>query len=340
VTVRLLLVHAHPDDETLNHGATIAAALAHGHDVDVVTCTRGEEGEVIGDAHAHRTSDREDTLGAHREVELAAALEALGTPVPGTPVGSRRGRLTHHWLDHLPADARLTVPARAWPTYRDSGMVVLPGGRAAVPPDVRDDAFAVADLDEAASRLAGLVLRRRPHLVLTYGPHGGYGHPDHVMAHRVTVRAVEVAGRPRGSVPGASTGRGAAEPCAQWQVPWLYAVAGDADELRVWLRERRDPAAWDPDGPLPHMFVAPDLIDATVEADPWLPAKVAALRALPTQVTVLDDTPGRAALALSNEVPQPLTGREHHQLIRPPSPGSGGERPAVAPHDPLAALLR
>ena len=77
MTLRLLLVHAHPDDETLTHGATVAAALAHGHDVHLVTCTRGEEGEVIGEAEQHRTSDRDDTLDELREAELAAALEAL-----------------------------------------------------------------------------------------------------------------------------------------------------------------------------------------------------------------------------------------------------------------------
>jgi N-acetyl-1-D-myo-inositol-2-amino-2-deoxy-alpha-D-glucopyranoside deacetylase len=334
VTIRLLLVHAHPDDETLNHGATIAAALAMGHDVDVVTCTRGEEGEVIGDEHAHRTSDRDDTLGAHREVELAAALTALATPVPGAAPTAQAppGRLRHHWLDALPAGTGATE-ARSWATYRDSGMVVLPGGRAAVPPDVRPDAFAVADLDEAAGRLAGLLRRARPHVVLTYGPHGGYGHPDHVTAHRVTVRALDLAATGHGD--------GGEDP---WVVPHAWVVAGDADELRAWLRERADPAAWDPDGPLPHMFVPHDQIAVTVEADAWLPAKVAALRALPTQVTVLDDRPGRAALALSNDVPQPLTGREHHRPLRPapgPEDVHASDRPAAAgPEDPLAVLLR
>jgi hypothetical protein len=92
------------------------------------------------------------------------------------------------------------------------------------------------------------------------------------------------------------------------------------------------------------MFVPHDQIAVTVEADAWLPAKVAALRALPTQVTVLDDRPGRAALALSNDVPQPLTGREHHRPLRPapgPEDVHGGDRPAAAgPEDPLAVLLR
>jgi N-acetyl-1-D-myo-inositol-2-amino-2-deoxy-alpha-D-glucopyranoside deacetylase len=185
VTLRLLLVHAHPDDETLTHGATIAAAVAHGHTVDLVTCTRGEEGEVIGEGEQHRTSSRDDTLGRLREAELAAALDALAAGSPG--------RVRHRYLDALPAAPGTD---RAWPRYRDSGMVVLPGGRAGVPPDVRPECFAVAGLDEAAARLAGLVVGRRPHVLLTYGPHGGYGHPDHVMAHRVALRAPR-ARRPR-----------------------------------------------------------------------------------------------------------------------------------------------
>lgn len=306
MTLRLLLVHAHPDDETLTHGATVAAALAHGHEVDLVTCTRGEEGEVIGEAEQHRRSGRDDTINELREAELAAALDALS----GT-----EEKIRHTYLDQLSA---APGPHRPWPRYRDSGMVVLPGGRAGVPPDVRPDCFAVAALDEAAGRLAGLVLARRPHVMLSYGPHGGYGHPDHVMAHRVALRALELAD-------------------GRWSVPWAYGAAGDADQLRSWLRQRGDPAAWDPDGPLPQMFVPPERIDATVRAEAWLPAKAAALRALPSQVTVLDDGPAPARLALSNDVPQPLSGVEAGVLLREVGPVAA--LPVLAADDPLRALL-
>ncbi|WP_380166093.1 PIG-L family deacetylase [Jannaschia sp. R86511] len=310
MTLRLLLVHAHPDDETLNHGATVAAALAAGHEVDLVTCTRGEEGEVIGAEHAHRVSSRDDSLAPVREAELAAALAVLASASPdGAPVA-------HHWLDALPPGPG--QPPRPWARYRDSGMVVRPGGRAAVPPDVRPDAFAVADLDEAAARLAGLLTARRPHVVLTYGPHGGYGHPDHVMAHRVTLRALALAEE-------------------TWCVPWVHGAAGDADVLRAWLRERDDPAAWPPDGPLPQMFVPAAQLDATVRAEPWLAVKAAALAALPTQVTVRSVEPGQAAFTLSNDVPQPLTGAEGAQLLRPVP--AAAEAPPVPADDPLAALL-
>lgn len=323
MALRLLLVHAHPDDESLNHGTTVAAAVAMGHDVDVVTCTRGEEGEVIGTRHAHRVSSRDDTLGEHREVELAAALAALATPVPETPRGDNGpGRLGHHWLDTLPSGQGLAdTPAR----YRDTGMVVRPGGRAALPRTVHQDAFAVADLHTAASRLAGLIRRTRPHVVATYGPDGGYGHPDHVMTHRVTVRALTLADE-------------------HWRTPWVYGVVADVTALRTWLRDRGDPAAWDPDGPLPQVYVPPEQIDATVRAEPWLPAKVAALTALPSQVTVLDSRPGHAAFALSDGVAQPLLGREQHRLLRGvpdrARPVMAGELRAARPDDPVQALIR
>ena len=314
VTLRLLLVHAHPDDETLTHGATVAAALAHAHEVDLVTCTRGEEGEVIGAAEAHRTSDRDDSLAELREAELAAALDALA--------GTGPARVRHTYLDQLPP-APGTV--RSWPRYRDSGMVVLPGGRASVPPDVRPECFAEADVDEAAGRLAGLLRRRRPHVLLTYGPHGGYGHPDHVMAHRVAVRALALA----------------AQGDDGWRLPWVYGAAGDADVLRAWLRERGpDAGAWDPDGPLPQMFGPAREIDATVRAEAWLDAKAAALRALPSQVRVLEDRPGSAAFALSNDVPLPLSGVEAAVLLRTVTGADGWSGPPVlAPEDPLGALL-
>ncbi|MGJ7442342.1 PIG-L family deacetylase [Aquipuribacter sp. MA13-6] len=319
MTLRLLLVHAHPDDETLNHGATVAAALAAGHEVDLVTCTRGEEGEVIGAEHAHRVSHGDDTLADAREAELAAALRVLGT---ASPDGAA---VAHHWLDGLPSAPG--SPARPGDRYRDSGMVVLPGGRAGVPPDVRPEGFAVADLDEAASRLAGLVVRRRPHVLLTYGAHGGYGHPDHVMAHRVALRALALAD-------------------ASWRVPWAYGAAGDVTALRRWLRRRVDPAAWDPDGPLPQMFVAPTSIDATVDASRWLEVKAEALRALPTQVRVLPPDPAQEpAFVLSNEVPQPLSGVEPGRLLRA-VPGDADlpdgpvdDLPDGPVDDPVRALL-
>ena len=71
---RLLLVHAHPDDETIGNGATMAKYAAEGVHVTLVTCTLGEEGEILLDDHAHRAADRDDSLGEHRAIELADAM--------------------------------------------------------------------------------------------------------------------------------------------------------------------------------------------------------------------------------------------------------------------------
>ena len=76
--LRLLLVHAHPDDETINNGATMAMYKSLGAEVTLVTCTRGEEGEVLVEDLAHHAAHINDTLGHHRETELADAMSALG----------------------------------------------------------------------------------------------------------------------------------------------------------------------------------------------------------------------------------------------------------------------
>ena len=75
---RLLLVHAHPDDETIGNGATMAKYAAAGVHVTLVTCTLGEEGEILLDDHAHHAADQNDTLGEHRAIELANAMIELG----------------------------------------------------------------------------------------------------------------------------------------------------------------------------------------------------------------------------------------------------------------------
>lgn len=290
-TPRLLLVHAHPDDETLDNGATMAAVSAGGGHVTLVTCTRGEEGEVIGAEHADLVSSARDALGPHRLGELAAATAALG--VSGSRLLGGEGR------------------------YRDTGMVVLPGGRAAVPAGVRPDCLAVAHLDEAATALAEVVREVRPHVLITYEPGGGYGHPDHVMAHRVALRAVDLAAE--------------RQPAAgeRWAVPKVYATVRSEPAMRAWLRAQPAGAGtWDPDGPLPSVFVAEEDITAVVDATPQHPAKAAALRAHATQVTVLDDRVGSAVLALSDGVPQPWTAVERYRLLRgvPAGPRDGNGR--------------
>src|SRR5512142_745933 len=150
---RLLLVHAHPDDETIGTGATMARYAAEHALVALVTCALGE---VVVPELAHLRADREDRLGQHRAGELAAACEALGV-----------------------ADHRFLGGPGRW---RDSGMMGTPAN---------DDPRCLwrADLDEATRELVRIVREVRPQVVVTYDENGGYGHPDHIQAHQLAVRA-------------------------------------------------------------------------------------------------------------------------------------------------------
>ncbi|SDG90810.1 N-acetyl-1-D-myo-inositol-2-amino-2-deoxy-alpha-D-glucopyranoside deacetylase [Sinosporangium album] len=160
---RLLLVHAHPDDESIGTGATMAHYAAQGAHVTLVTCTLGEEGEVIPEDLRHLAADRDDTLGDHRIDELAKACEALG--------------VTDHRF--------LGGPGR----WRDSGMM-------GVAANEHPRAFWQADLDEAAGELVKVIREVRPQVLVTYDENGFYGHPDHIQAYRVSWRAFELAADP------------------------------------------------------------------------------------------------------------------------------------------------
>ena len=153
---RLLLVHAHPDDEVIGSGATMAKYAADGAHVTLVTCTLGEEGEILVPGLAHLAADQEDKLGQHRISELADAMKALD--------------VTDHRF--------LGGPGR----WRDSGMMGTPANE-------RPECFWRADLDEAVGDLVAVVREVRPQVVITYNENGGYGHPDHIQAHRVAVAA-------------------------------------------------------------------------------------------------------------------------------------------------------
>ncbi|HEX5542340.1 MAG TPA: N-acetyl-1-D-myo-inositol-2-amino-2-deoxy-alpha-D-glucopyranoside deacetylase [Micromonospora sp.] len=157
---RLLLVHAHPDDETIGTGATMAHYAAAGAHVTLVTCTLGEEGEIHVPELAQLCADAADQLGGYRIGELAAACAALGV-----------------------TDHRFLGGAGR---YRDSGMM----GTAA---NDHPRAFWRADLEEAAGHLVEILREVRPQVLVTYDPNGFYGHPDHIQAHRVAMRAAELA---------------------------------------------------------------------------------------------------------------------------------------------------
>jgi N-acetyl-1-D-myo-inositol-2-amino-2-deoxy-alpha-D-glucopyranoside deacetylase len=158
----LLFVHAHPDDETLTTGLALAHSVRAGHVVHVLTCTLGEEGEVIPPELAHLDAAHDDALGPWRRDELRQAMAVLG-------VG-------HAVLGELPDRGVLS-------RYRDSGM-------AGAPSAANPAAFVNADLAEAAGLVADAIRRLCPTAMVTYDEQGGYGHPDHIQTHRVTCAAV------------------------------------------------------------------------------------------------------------------------------------------------------
>lgn len=274
-TPRLLFVHAHPDDETLTTGATIAHYAARGADVRVLTCTLGEEGEVIGSQWAQLAVDGADQLGGYRIGELTSALRELGVDRPRYLGGAG------HW--------------------RDSGMEGSPARHR--------QRFADADMDEAVGALVAVLRDFRPHVVVTYDPNGGYGHPDHVQAHRVTTAAVA-----------ASAGDG--HPGEPWQVPKFYWTVMDGESMAEALESINEvelPDSWVriPASALP--FDLGHRIDAVIDAQDSLPAKVAAMRAHQTQVTV---EPSGRVFALSNNIALPISAVEHYLLVD----GAAGER--------------
>ena len=176
---RVLFVHAHPDDETLATGGTIATLIDSGAEVVLLTLTRGERGEVIAPGLAHLADDPE-ALGTHREGELAAAAQALGIR-------------DHRFLGA--AGARLA--GREPRQYRDSGMVWIGGGSVAgVPDDVDPESLYAADYGELVTDVATVVADVRPTAIVSYDVDGGYGHPDHVLAHDAASHAAEVLGVP------------------------------------------------------------------------------------------------------------------------------------------------
>ncbi|HEV7963892.1 MAG TPA: N-acetyl-1-D-myo-inositol-2-amino-2-deoxy-alpha-D-glucopyranoside deacetylase [Actinoplanes sp.] len=157
---RLLLVHAHPDDEVTGTGATMAHYARTGTHVTLVTCTLGEEGEIHVPELAQLEAAQADQLGGYRLVELQRACAALGV-----------------------TDQRFLGGAGR---YRDSGMMGLETNN-------HPRAFWQADLDEAAADLVKIIQEVRPQVMITYDENGFYGHPDHIQAHRVAMRAAELA---------------------------------------------------------------------------------------------------------------------------------------------------
>jgi len=295
----MLLVHAHPDDETINNGATMARYVDEGAHVTLVTCTLGEEGEVLVPELAHLASDRTDQLGRHRVGELAAAMKELG--------------VTDHRF--LGGQGR----------YRDTGMVWDDEGRAAAPPDPRPGTFWRTDLLTPADDLVAVIREIRPQVLVTYDEWGGYGHPDHVQAHRVSTYAAQLA-----AVPSYRPDLGEA-----WEIAKVYWNAMSESGLRGGLRKLREAGdttsfeGMDPDGELGR-WVTPDrFIDCVVDGGEFIERKQAAMRAHATQITV--DGP---FFALSNNAGNWIWATEAYRLAKGvKAPGDDGLE-----HDLFAGL--
>jgi N-acetyl-1-D-myo-inositol-2-amino-2-deoxy-alpha-D-glucopyranoside deacetylase len=273
-------VHAHPDDETLTTGGTMSHyAAAPDTSVTLVTCTLGEEGEVIPPELALLAPGAADQLGGYRIGELAAACAALGV-----------------------TDHRFLGGTGRW---RDSGMVLAGHGvRAATPARLHPRALAAPEaFADQVDALTAILEELAPQVVLTYAADGGYGHPDHVRAHEITVAAVR-------RVP---------------EVVRLYATVIGRDRLQAGLASLRGA-----DG-LPFRMPEPDElptvpdadVDVCVDVSGQREARLGALRAHATQVALWSASGRTTAFAMSNGVAQPLLDVEEFVLLAGEPTGSG-----------------
>jgi N-acetyl-1-D-myo-inositol-2-amino-2-deoxy-alpha-D-glucopyranoside deacetylase len=263
--MRLLLVHAHPDDETINNGATMAKYVAQGAHVTLVVCTRGEEGEVLVPSLAHLASSHTDALGDYREEELALAMKALGV------------------TDFRFLGASSKNPKK----YRDSGMMGTEQNN-------RPDVFWQADVEEAADFLVDVIEEIRPQVLITYDEFGGYGHPDHIQAHRVAMRAVEKA--------------------KAWEVEKVYWNAIPKSVIARGIEEMKktgsDFFGAESVDDLP--FAKDDsLVTTVVDATDFVDQKMNAMKAHETQISL--DGP---FFALSNNLGLQVWGQEFYTLVK------------------------
>jgi N-acetyl-1-D-myo-inositol-2-amino-2-deoxy-alpha-D-glucopyranoside deacetylase len=175
---RVLFVHAHPDDESITTGGTIATLLRDGAAVTVLTCTRGERGEVIP-AELQYLLDSPEALAAHREGELAEAMRALGV-TDHRYLGAANAR----WVDLEPR------------RYLDSGMRWGASGTAEALDTTDELSLSAAPVSAVTADVAAVISDTAATAVVSYDGRGGYGHPDHVRAHDAARRAAEVMGVP------------------------------------------------------------------------------------------------------------------------------------------------
>lgn len=258
---RILLVHAHPDDETINNGATMALYADRGAQVTLITCTRGEEGEVLVPGLIHLASSDQDLLGKHRETELALAMKELGVS-------------DHRFLGEPSIK------------FRDSGMM-------GTEPNDRPDVFWQANLDFAANLLVSVIDEVRPHVLITYDEIGGYGHPDHIKAHLVAMRAAEL---------------------SNWDIPKIYWNTMPKSVLAEGITKMKEMGSdffgADSVDDLP--FAKDDeLVTTLISGTDYVDQKMAAMKAHETQISL--DGP---FFALSNNLGLQIWGDEYYTLVK------------------------
>jgi N-acetyl-1-D-myo-inositol-2-amino-2-deoxy-alpha-D-glucopyranoside deacetylase len=302
---RLLFVHAHPDDETLATGLTMASYVSRGHEVHLLTCTLGEEGEVIPPGLAHLGADRDDLLGPWRREELRAAMSVLG--------------VAHSVLGE---DPRRAVA----PRYRDSGMA---GTSSAEHPD----AFVRADLGEAAAMVAAHIRALRPDVVVTYDEQGGYSHPDHIQTHRVTMSALS-------ALTAEAEAGGWVAPVAFCILTPLSWASQDRRWLRENVSEHSNCVVPQQDEPYPPSVVADERVTHVVQEPALVETQSRALAKHATQVIVHD-----GYYELSNHIASRLGGREGFARFDPVAgrllPTTSRESPynSHSPYSPFKGLL-
>ena len=258
---RILLVHAHPDDETINNGATMALYAALGAQVTLVTCTRGEEGEVLTPELTHLASSQTDALGEHREIELANAMKALGV-----------------------TDFRFLAEGEG--KYRDSGMM-------GTEPNNRPDVFWQADFEEASDYLVKVIEEVKPHILITYDEIGGYGHPDHIQAHRIAMRASEK---------------------SKWQIQKIYWNTMPKSVLAESMAKMKELGSdfFGADNVDDLPFAKEDsFVTSLIDGNSFVDAKMAAMKAHHTQIAL--DGP---FFALSNNLGLQVWGHEYYTLVK------------------------
>ncbi|GAA4576855.1 PIG-L family deacetylase [Planotetraspora kaengkrachanensis] len=221
----VMAVHAHPDDEVISTGGILARYAHEGIRTVLVTCTNGEQGDGPGGVKPGEEGHDPRAVAEHRLGELRESAAHLG-------------------IAHVELLG-----------YRDSGMEGWEANK-------HPDAFANTPVEVAAAKLGRLMERYRPQVVVTYDENGGYGHPDHIQAHRIAVAATESTGIP----------------------DKLYFGAAPRARMRELFEHMRALGADWAEGEMPDDFGTPDeLVTTAVDVSAYFENKVKALRAHASQ---------------------------------------------------------